>query len=57
MAAAPHRPSHYQHASSSYHRRGGRIPHHVLELSHCLLEFVAQLSPTREEISVKEDVR
>ncbi|PVG00163.1 hypothetical protein CPB86DRAFT_872149 [Serendipita vermifera] len=57
MAAAPHRPSHYQHASSSYHRRGGRVAHQVLELSHCLLDFVAQLSPTREEISVKEDVR
>jgi len=57
MATTPHRPNHQQNSAGGYYRRGGRAPHHLLELSQCLLDFVVQLLPSKDEVSVKEDVR
>ncbi|CAG7851319.1 Terminal uridylyltransferase cid1 {ECO:0000305} Short=TUTase cid1 {ECO:0000305}; {ECO:0000269/PubMed:12218190, ECO:0000269/PubMed:22751018, ECO:0000269/PubMed:22885303, ECO:0000269/PubMed:24322298, ECO:0000269/PubMed:25712096}; {ECO:0000269/PubMed:17353264, ECO:0000269/PubMed:17449726, ECO:0000269/PubMed:19430462, ECO:0000269/PubMed:22751018, ECO:0000269/PubMed:22885303, ECO:0000269/PubMed:24322298}; AltName: Full=Caffeine-induced death protein 1 {ECO:0000303/PubMed:10757807}; AltName: Full=Poly(A) polymer len=57
MASPAHRPAHFQANSSGYNRRGGRVLPHLVELSQCLLDFVVQLLPTKEEVSVKEDVR
>lgn len=57
MASPFHRPAHFQVNSSGFHRRGGRVAPHLVELSQCLLDFVVQLLPTKEEVSVKEDVR
>lgn len=57
MATASHRPQHIHNGVGGYHRRGGRAPQYLIELSQCLLDFVVQLLPTKEEVSVKEDVR
>lgn len=57
MASGPHRASHHPNSAGGYYRRGGRASPYLLELSHCLLDFVVQLLPSKEEVSVKEDVR
>lgn len=44
-------------STGGYYRRGGRTPLYLFELSQCLLDFVVQLLPSKEEVSVKEDVR
>ncbi|KAG8833496.1 hypothetical protein FRC17_010608 [Serendipita sp. 399] len=58
MAALSQRPTHPQSSAGGFHRRGGRVPPpHLVELSRCLVDFVVQLLPSNEEVSVKEDVR
>jgi hypothetical protein len=45
-------------ARSSHHARQRASKHRFYaELSQCLFDFVIQLLPTREELSIKEDVR
>jgi len=58
-ATAPHRLNHLPSSAGGYNqRRLGRLPPpHLIELSQCLLDFVVQLLPSKDEVSVKEDVR
>ena len=57
LASSTHS-QHYPSAQAQSSSSQRKLKHHfVAELSQCLIDFVAQLLPTQEELAVKEDVR